>query len=61
MHSVVIFIYVPIGFSDLFHGNPTLKCAEVVQPQMIDQAKYGDFFLSNHFVAYSSDFHVHTK
>ena len=34
-------------FNDLFHGNPTPKCAEVAQPQMIDRAKYGNFSCSS--------------
>jgi hypothetical protein len=44
-------MYVSIGFNNLFHGNPILKCTEVVQPQMIDQAKYGNFSSSNPFVS----------
>ena len=39
------FMYASIGYNVMFHGNSTLKCAEVVQPQMIDQAKYGNLSL----------------
>ena len=34
-------------FDVLFHGDSSLKCAEVVQPQMINLAKYGNLSSSN--------------
>ena len=41
------FPYVSMSFNVLFHCNFTLKCSEVAQPQMINQAKYGNLTLAS--------------
>ena len=41
------FPYVSMTFNVLFHCNFTLKCAEVAQPQRINQAKYGNLTLAS--------------